>query len=174
VGGLVARPCQNSPTQTGGDGFNSHRVHNFCHKQINQWRGATWQPMTGPHGIILLAYIKDTCQPPIRPHLHLPRQSVATWLYRPCHVSPCHVSPLQWCHVLQSNSSTCLPACLPCQHATHCHITCMVIWTVQSSTTSALYRLYSQQNFACLAKQIDRNIFRIQCSFEPVQVALGL
>jgi hypothetical protein len=49
----------------------------------------------------------------------------------------------------------------------------MTVQPVQLATTSALYRLYSQQIFACLAKQTDRDIFRIRCPFEPIQVALG-
>jgi hypothetical protein len=50
----------------------------------------------------------------------------------------------------------------------HCHII-----TIRSTSTSALYGLYSEQNFACLEKWKECNIYRIRRLFEPIRVVLG-
>jgi hypothetical protein len=89
---------------------------------------------------------------------HVAAHDWATWHHITCHPMTCvnkllvHVP----CQI------TC-PVSLPTQHlctvASPCHLPCVGPY----HATSTLYRLYSQQNFACLEKWTEHDISLIRC-----------
>jgi hypothetical protein len=95
---------------------------------------------------------------------HVAAQDWAMWH----HTIPPKYATCQFIH--DSSTNTCLPSqCMPLYLPCHC----MVVWPVQSAATSALYGLYSHHFFCMFGKTNRRDIFRIRCLFEPVQVVLG-
>jgi hypothetical protein len=107
---------------------------------------ATW------HHVILP--LTSKCQMMIHPFVipsqchctyHIIQTSMWHTIVRSCHVILCHVSHLQWCHVSHPDSSTTTPTQINTNAP--CHVSCMVIRPVQSTSMLALYRLYNQHFF---------------------------
>jgi hypothetical protein len=125
----------------------------------SQWRGATWQPRTGPHGTTLLIHLYAKCQIHIFPVVHI--NCPISVLTIPCHMSyghaTCHPYSGDTCHsLIGPHHESIRPVTLPhvsayAQSPYHvsvhmlskhtkpaivpCHVSCMVVRPVQSAAT---------------------------------------